>query len=173
MATPRDLIRARLSKTRNELQEALDHIDPNLMGWAPADGMRTVGGQLVEIGVTELGILVKMRDDREVVSDDVRNLLGLQSLSDQELLGKLEHPGEIDTLTKLLNRVRESTLAYLESLTDDQLEEEIPITTWHMTINLPHMPRAEVFRNIAQHESYHTGQLVSYLWANGDNPYRW
>ena len=30
----------------------------------------------------------------------------------------------------------------------------------------------EVLRNIAAHEWYHTGQLVSYLWTRGEDPYK-
>ena len=34
-------------------------------------------------------------------------------------------------------------------------------------------PISEVLRSIATHESYHTGQLITYLWMRGDNPYEW
>jgi uncharacterized damage-inducible protein DinB len=35
------------------------------------------------------------------------------------------------------------------------------------------LPRAELVLNIADHEYYHVGQLTSYPWFRGDNPYHW
>ena len=74
----------------------------------------------------------------------------------------------------MLNDVRQGTLAFLDSLTDDELSEEIASgDQYYGTLWLPTMPRAEFFLNVAEHEFYHVGQLISYLWASGNDPYQW
>ena len=77
-------------------------------------------------------------------------------------------------MVTMLTSVREGTLEALASLSDAQLEESIAFTRpWFGTAGLPAAPRAEIFRSIACHEWYHVGQLVSYLWTRGDDPYKW
>ncbi|MGV3616804.1 MAG: DinB family protein [Fimbriimonas sp.] len=159
MSTTRDLILARLSTTRMGLDEVLQHLDPGMMTWAPRKGMRTVAGQLVEIAATEVQILARLRDDQWISDDEVRDRIGAHE--------------DFDRLKEFLAEVRGKTLAYIEGLSHAELDESVPIKGWHESIGLPETPRSEVFASICQHEAYHTGQLVSYLWAHGDNPYEW
>lgn len=159
MSTQRDLVLARLSHTRDALDEVLAHVAPDQMTWAPKEGMRTVAGQLVEIAATELQILARLTEGRNVSDDDVRAQIGAYE--------------DFETLKAFLVEVRNQTLAYLASISDDQLAEPVAIQGWHESIGLPKTPRAEIFISVCQHEGYHTGQLVTYLWAKGDNPYAW
>jgi len=159
MEKTRKLIEARLAFVRKELAEVLNHLQQDFMTWAPAEGMRTVGGQLIEIAGSELQVLIVMKEGRYITDDEVKERLG-----DKD---------NLNILLDFLSRVRHETLAYLASLSDKDLTEEIALTGWHESIGLPTVPRSEIFRGIAQHETYHTGQLVSYLWTRGDNPYKW
>ena len=159
MSTPRELLLARLSTTRAALDEVLEHLEPAQMTWAPKAGMRTIAGQLVEIAATEYQILERLKTGQFVSDDEVRALIG-----DYE---------NFDRLKEILAEVRASTLAYLGGLSDAELGEAVPILGWHESIGLPETPRVEIFVSVCQHESYHTGQLVSYLWAHGDDPYAW
>ena len=75
---------------------------------------------------------------------------------------------------EVLAETRQSTLQYLDSLSEKDLEVPVKFPTdWWEGLGLPELPLHEVLRNIAAHEWYHTGQLVSYLWSNGDDPYKW
>jgi uncharacterized damage-inducible protein DinB len=130
------------------------------MDWAPADDMRTVAGQLVEIIAVEAPLAPRLREGRQPTDEEVDVVIG-----DQHNLENL--------LQKLID-VRSTTLEYMDSLSDSELAEVIPSgQAWFGTMWLPEMPRAEHFLNIAEHEFYHTGQLISYLWCHGDDPYKW
>jgi len=148
-------LKARLSNVRSDLEEVLSRLDQDMMSWSPAPGMRTVSGQLVEIAITELQIVLQLQEGRWIPDEEAKQLVG-----------------DCDSLRNLaikLASIRANTLAYLDSLSPSALEEQVMVRTQ----GLPSNPRSEVFRTIAQHEYYHVGQLVSYLWARGDDPYRW
>ena len=73
-----------------------------------------------------------------------------------------------------MDSIRADTLAYIDSLTEDELLEPIACPErWWEALRLTECPISEILRNIAAHEWYHTGQLVSYLWMRGDDPYSW
>ena len=149
------LIETRLSNTRTDLDEILEHLHQDLMAWAPSLGMRTVAGRLVEVAITEMQIVLQLTDGKWMPDDDAKQIIG-----DCHSLDNLKH---------YLQEIRNATLVYLASLSEADLTEGVKVRT----MGLPTIPRAEVFRTIAQHEAYHVGQLTSYLWMRGDNPYHW
>ncbi len=160
MLTTHTLIRNRLQLVRNDLHEAIARLSGDLLDWAPREGMRTVRGQLEEIAVTEMQVMAWIRDG--------------QKLPYQEVENSLPKPLDLAGLVELLGTVRAQTLAYLDSLTEADLNEPIPFPEgWFEALMLPAVPRHEPFRSLAAHEWYHTGQLVSYLWSRGDDPYKW
>ena len=122
--------------------------------------MRTVAGQIVEITATEIQLIARLKDGRQISDDAAQKMIG--------------DCGSLDTLRRGLIDVRQQTLAYLDSLSATDLAAEVPFDGgWFASLTLPTVPRAEVFVNIADHEWYHVGQLTSYLWARGDDPYHW
>jgi len=130
------------------------------MDWAPAEGMRTVAGQLVEIIEVEVPLVPRLKEGRQPDDAEITSIVGDQH--------------SFENLKRALTDVRRGTLDFLDSLTDEQLSEEVPSgQAWFGTMWLPAMPRAEHFLNIAEHEFYHVGQLISYLWSRGDDPYKW
>ena len=156
----RDLIKARLAHVRSWLDHVLERVTPDLMNWAPAEGMRTVAGQLEEIISVELPLVPHLKEGRQ--------------LSDAEYIAIVGDQTNLENLRRVLIDVRRRTLEYLDALSDEELAEEVPSgEQWFGTMWLPTMPRAEHFLNIAEHEFYHVGQLISYLWARGDDPYKW
>ena len=158
--TRHDLVKARLAMLIGWLDHVLNRVTPAIIDWAPADGMRTIGGQLVEVIAVEVPLVPRLRDGRQPSDAEVDDVVG-----DQHSLQNLK--------SKLIS-VRLDTLAYLDSLSDAELCEEVPSgQAWFGTLWLPNMPRAEHFLNIAEHEFYHAGQLISYLWTRGDDPYKW
>lgn len=73
----------------------------------------------------------------------------------------------------VLGNLRRDTLLYLDSLSEADLEELVVFPEdWWERLYLRAVPMHEIFRNVAAHEWYHTGQLVSYLWSRGENPYK-
>lgn len=160
MHSRHELLKARFRLVRRDLEPIVARLSPDSLDWAPALGMRTLGGQIVEIVATEIQLVELLRNDRQ--------------LSDPEAAALIGDITNLDVLRNALITVRRQTLEYLDSLTPEQLAEEIPFEGgWFASLMLPEVPRAEIFLNIADHEWYHVGQLTSYLWARGENPYVW
>lgn len=154
------LLKARLTLVRRDLEPIVERLTPDLMIWAPAAGMRTISGQLVEIAATEMQLIARLKDGRQISDEEAQEIIG-----DCASLGNLR---------RTLIDVRQQTLDYLDLLTQPDLAEEIAFDGgWFASLMLPTVPRAEIFLNIADHEWYHVGQLTSYLWAHGDDPYEW
>jgi uncharacterized damage-inducible protein DinB len=161
MQTPRKvLLKARLALVRRDLNPILHRLTPGLLPWAPAAGMRTISGQIVEIVATEMQLIMLLKDGKSI-SDSAA----------QDLIGDCDN---LDNLRTALAAARWKTLDYLDSLSEQELAEEVPFDGgWFASLMLPTVPRAEIFLNIADHEWYHVGQLTSYLWARGEDPYEW
>ncbi len=105
-------------------------------------------------------LIALLKDGQHISDADAQEIIG-----DCESLGNLRHT---------LMEVRQQTLDYLASLSEIDLAEEVSFDGgWFASLMLPTVPRTEVFVNIADHEWYHVGQLTSYLWMRGDNPYDW
>jgi len=152
------LIKARLATVRRDLEESLGRLTADMMGWAPEERMRTVAGQLVEIVSTEMQLMTLLREDRWITDAEARTIIG----DCDDLLN----------LRRAVDGVRKETLAYLSLLSEAELAEEVEFGGgWFGSLGLSTIPRAEVFVNVADHEWYHVGQLTSYRWARGINPY--
>ena len=155
-----DRLKARLQLVRNDLLEVMGRLKDEDLGFAPKDGMRTIGGQLAEIASTETQLLSYLKDGKEL-DWKVTN-------------AKFESIGDLVGMKQALEETRAATLEYLDSLTEEQLEALAPMPKgWFESLGREAVPPSEVFRSLAQHEWYHVGQLVSYQWFRGDDPYSW
>lgn len=149
----------RLELVREDLNEAIGRLGSFDMNWAPREGMRTVGGQLKEIAVTEHQIYTWLATGHQVSYKELDQLFERATLAEY---------------IELLDQTREDTMVYLRSKTDEELRTPIKMPEgWFESLKMAEVPPSEVIRSIAQHEWYHTGQLVSYLWMHGDDPYEW
>jgi len=158
--TRKALIKGRLAKVRRDLDQILDKISPDMLAWAPAEGMRTVSGQLAEIIVCELPLVSRLKEGKDISDAEADEIIG--------------DAHSLDNLRSKLITVRQDTLDYLESLSEAELAEEVAYGgAWFGSFWKPELPRAELFLNISDHEYYHVGQLISYLWFRGDDPYKW
>lgn len=158
------MLAARLDHSRRWLKHVLPHLNEEMIHWAPREGMRTIGGQLVEIIEVEIVLPFYMKEGRAPNDDEYAKVLASYRFSTESL----------EELTRILTEVRAATLSCLESFSDDELNESVPSgKQWFGTMWLPEMPRAEHFLNMSEHEFYHVGQLISYLWSRGDDPYQW
>ncbi len=151
------LITAELQSVRAELAESFLHLKDEDLPWAPAAGMRTIQGIFVEIIATEIALMEKVR--------------GGQPTAYEAIESPLKALATVECLTKKLEEVREETLSQLIEGDLTRVIEFSP--SMKAVFCLGEVPASEVFRYVARHEAYHTGQLFSYLWAKGDNPYLW
>ena len=157
--TQRDIIVGRLKTSRWWLESALARVTPEMLSWAPKPGMRTVAGLLVEIIEVEAQLVPVLRTGKELSEGELGGIVGDQS--------------NLDGLKAALASVRQGTLAYLETLDERDLAAEVSVPQWYGAYWPKLGPLGEHFRNTAEHEFYHAGQLITYLWASGDNPYDW
>ena len=154
------LIRASLNSVRKELAEVYPHLTEEMLGWAPAEGMRTIHGQFVEILGTEADIVSRFQHHTSKTS--------------QEFDAPYWAIMSVEGIIEELNKVRATTLEVLEGFDESDLAAPIEISAGYAAyLELESVPAGELFRFLARHESYHSGQLFSYLWAYGDNPYKW
>lgn len=158
--TTKDLLTARFAIVRRDLDRTLAHLTEEMFDWAPREGMRTVGGLLFEIAGKEVELLQYAKAGGREEWVEVENYGGREKT--------------LEGMKDVLTEARQSTLAYLDSLSDQNLEMPVKFPTdWWEGLGLAELPLHEVFRSIVMHEWYHTGQLISYLWSRADDPYTW
>lgn len=159
MLRTNDLLRARFLVVRNYLDRTLDRFAEDDFFWSPGTGIKTVAEQILEIADKDresvLWIQTGKWPDDEPPSFD----LATSSLS---------------TARSRLAEIRTTTLAFLDCLTEAQLESPMLCPEgWLESLGLPECPVSEVLRNIAAHEWYHAGQLVTYRLLLGDVSEDW
>lgn len=159
MMEVRELLKARFTCARQDLEKALQRLTDQDLPWSPGVGMRTIGNQLVEIANKEKETLVWARTG--VWPDEAPDAFD-------------EETATIEEIRVVLAELRAATYAYIDSLSDTELEGSIANPNrWLEALRLPECPLSEVLRSIATHEVYHTGQLYLYFWLRGDDPNEW
>jgi uncharacterized damage-inducible protein DinB len=154
-----DLLKARFAHVRRDLDRVLDKLVEADMRWAPALGMRTVAGQLVEIADKERETLAWVQTG--IWPDD-------------EPPSFAEETVTLAEARSALARLREATYTFIDGLSEAELERTVANPDgWYEALGLNQCPLSEVLRTVAAHEWYHTGQLVMYLWSRGEDPYAW
>ncbi|MEZ5163328.1 MAG: DinB family protein [Fimbriimonadaceae bacterium] len=159
MPSLHDHLKGRLQHTRRDLDEVLDNIGDLSLDYSPSPGMNTIGDLLCELVSTER----QFQDE----------ILGKK----QEKYSELEKQSKRESTSEyreLLHATRAETNRIIDSLTIEELENEVPLKgDWWQFTSQPTAPLHEVIRTISTHEWYHTGQLVTYLWATGNDPRKW
>lgn len=78
-----------------------------------------------------------------------------------------------ESTLKDLAAIRAETLAYLNASTEETLETPIPVPSeWREYFSGDTIEPEEMIRWVIRHEYYHLGQLITYRWILGDNPYK-
>lgn len=156
----KEMLRAQLDSVRSDLAETYPHLSDELLPWAPAEGMRTVQGQFVEMISTERAITTRLQ--------------GKESGNPDEEDASLWAAKTVDELVKMLDETRALTLQLLDQTSEEVLNAPVKVSAGFAGyLGLETVTAAALYSFIARHESYHAGQLVSYLWSRGDNPYDW
>lgn len=151
---------AGLASVRKELSEIYPHLNDDMLDWAPAKGMRTIHGQFVEIAATEKGIVdVLNGGDRQPQKEIEKELWACTTLGD---------------LLNAIGDIRLDTLEFIVKLDEAQLSADAGLSPgFSKWLELEVVTVEEALRFLVRHESYHCGQLFSYLWAKGNDPYQW
>jgi uncharacterized damage-inducible protein DinB len=156
VTTLHDLLKARFNMVRQDFAEVLDQLSDEELAWVPADGMRSIAGQLFEIAGKE-----------------IEGVQWIRTGAWPDEFDESEVPETLAGWRNLFADLRAGTFAYLDSLDEVDLNQPIICPEgWWEALRLTSCPRHEAFRNIAMHEWYHTGQLVTYLGMKGSDHYR-
>jgi len=153
-----DRLLKELAETRAELSAEVAQLRPEDLGWAPKEDMKTYRALLQEIGAME-----KLC---------IRWINKAQLLDWAEEDKALAAAPDAASLTSALDVIRAETVDYLQSVSEETLETPIDVhPNWHQYMGSRLEPE-EFVRWISRHEYYHLGQIVSYRWIQGHNPYK-
>ena len=148
-----------LNGVREELLSEARRFKSDEFDWTPAPGMRSCKALLQEIGTMEK-VCVHLARNGETLD---------WGTITEELEAKSE---SISTLLSALEEIREETRAYLNAVTEEELETPIALPkSWQQYFDSPAVEPEELVRWVCRNEYYHLGQLIIYRWTLGDNPY--
>jgi hypothetical protein len=138
-----------LKQMRADLKETVRELGPDRFEWEPRPGMRTCKNLLIEIGTMD------------ALS---RGLASRGELLSWNTVWNSLDKGSMEETLVALDEVRAETIAYLESVTEEQLETPIPLPeAWQEYFdNAKFIEPEELINWIARNEYYHYGQLNTY-----------
>jgi uncharacterized damage-inducible protein DinB len=147
-----------LNETRNELANETKGLQPEDLSWAPKPDMKTYGALLQEIGAMEQ-LCIRWLTQRAM-------------LDWHEVEKSLAAATDPAALLRSLEEIRAETLKYLRDSSEETLETPIEVAEdWHKYMG-PELEPEEFVRWISRHEYYHLGQIISYRWIQGNNPFK-
>ncbi len=148
-----------LKETRDELRDSILKFTPDQLDWAPKSGMKSVRAMLAEVCAMEemsIGWAANQKEE--------------DWMAIEERFKSVKSPQEA---IELLDAARAKTIQYLERDHADDLQNPIPLLeSWHQYFNVTEIEPEELVRWVVRHEYYHLGQLISYLWFLGHDPYK-
>ena len=148
-----------LNETRKELLGEIRSLTAEDLSWAPKPDMKSYAALLQEIGVMEK---LCIRWLKESATLDWRE-------EDAALASLATDP---DKILQALEAIRAETLQYLRETSEEKLETPIAVAEdWRQYMGAELEPE-EFVRWISRHEYYHLGQIISYRWIQGNNPYK-
>lgn len=151
----RDRLIHELQSIRKELIEAVTPIED--LDYAPAEGMKAYADLLKEIGAMEAESSIFLRTGNVPKWQDAKACV--TGSTTKEILESFQ-------------QIRSDLLEWLNPTDDEHLRAPIPIPEdWWDFFGDQEIEREELLRWVARHEYYHLGQIVSYRWVQGFNPY--
>ncbi|MEJ7807329.1 MAG: DinB family protein [Telluria sp.] len=146
-----------LNLIRRELSEEVRRLQPEHLDWSPQPGMKSYRALLAEIAVVESGCRAWAVSESDESDWDEQ----IKSAPDAE------------SLLQVLKQIRAQTLSYLQTCSEEELQATVTVPEHsRQYVGGPTHAREEIFRWIARHEYYHLGQIITYHWLRGDNPYQ-
>jgi uncharacterized damage-inducible protein DinB len=152
----KERLTSEMGDIRKELTEEVKKLKPEEFGWAPRPDMKSCKALLQEIGTMEKICVHWIAKQNKLDWDKAVQWSGNDSQA---------------TLTDL-EKLRAETLQYLSDCTEEKLQTPVPVPQeWQQYMGKTVEPE-EMLRWVARHEYYHLGQLITYRWILGDNPYK-
>jgi uncharacterized damage-inducible protein DinB len=156
----RDRLLYELKEIRTELSQELQRMQPEEVDWAPRPGMKSCRALLEEIGTMEKVCVHWLSHQEELDWKETSEAIAWQG-------------NEAAPALRSLEQVRVGTLRYLDDCSEERLQTPVSLPAeWHQYFNGPTVEPEELLRWVARHEYYHLGQLITYRWILGDNPYK-
>jgi len=146
-----------LEEIRDELSAIMDKFSREEFAWAPRPDMKSPQALLREIGIMEK-LCVALASGGELLDWETA----------------IEWQGDdVGTHMQDLKEVREDTIQFLESTSPETLVVPVAVPSqWQQYFREAEVEPEELIRWVARHEYYHLGQLVTYSWLLGNNPYK-
>ena len=146
-----------LNLIRRELREEVGRLQPEQLDWSPQPGMKSYRALLAEIADVESGC----------------RAWAVSSHDQSDWAEQIKSASDADSLLQVLEEIRAQTLRYLQTCSEDELQETVTVPeNSRQYAGGPMLAKEDVFRWIARHEYYHLGQIITYGWLRGDNPYQ-
>ena len=145
-----------LAEVRKELVDTVKDISDEEFGWAPREGMKSYRALLQEIGTME-----KLCDSWLTTG----NILPWD-------MPAYVNGDSAGTALADLESIRSGSSAILAKATEEQLQTPVGVPEdWQQYWGAEIEPE-EAVRWIVLHEYYHLGQIISYRWIQGHDPYK-
>ena len=146
-----------LNEVRRELTEEVAKLKLEEFDYAPKEDMKSCNALLQEIGTMEKICLTWVAQQKMLEWDTAVSWRGQDA----------------DATMSDLEAIRGETLAYLDGSSEESLQAGVPVPdAWKQYMPFETIEPEEMIRWITRHEYYHLGQLISYRWILGDNPYK-
>ena len=146
-----------LNEVRRELTEEVAKLKPEEFDYAPEESMKSCKALLQEIGSMEKICLTWVARQQMLEWDTAVAWSGQNA----------------DAIMTDLEAIRAETLDYLDSSSEDSLQAGVPVPdAWKQYMPFEAIEPEEMLRWVTRHEYYHLGQLITYRWILGDNPYK-
>ena len=147
-----------LNEIRTELAGEIGKLNPEEIDYSPSpeNKMKTVKDLLQEIGTMEKITIGWLIEGKMAPWETAVAWSGSTA----------------ESTMKDLEAVRADTLRYLSDQTEESLQTPVPLPQeWHQYFPVKDIEPEEMLRWVCRHEYYHLGQIISYRWILGDNPY--
>ena len=146
-----------LHEIRKELADEVAKLKPEEFNYAPEESMKSCKALLQEIGSMEKICLTWVAGQQMLDWDTAVSWSG----------------DDANSIMADLASIRAETLAYIDSATEDSLQAGVPVPDeWKQYMPFESIEPEEMIRWVTRHEYYHLGQLITYRWILGDNPYK-
>lgn len=147
-----------MRQIREELRQTVSPIADTDLDYAPAEGMKGYRALLQEIGAMQAETMLFLTTGKVPEWSDC---------------GAMIHGDTFAALLETMDAVQSSLTAYLQGAEDDELRSTLPMPEeWVGFFETHRIEREELVRWVCRHEYYHLGQIVTYRWIQGHNPYR-
>lgn len=146
-----------LKQIRADLRKELAPVQDIDLDWAPKEGMKSYRALLKEIGAIQVETSIFVREGRVPPWEEAESYVTGDTVA--QIVASLDH---------LLDELVE----FLSGQTDADFDRFLDVKDWEWFFGTSQIEPDEMVRWVARHEYYHLGQIVTYNWMRGLDPYK-